>query len=177
MLYFSLRDALNALRTSVRLKVPLSFTAFHRVSGDVPEYYWSHIPWVLLKCAHTICFRAKLRHDSYIHSKTQEGSFAKRQPCLLRHLSSVETSALDSLQLETRGRKSCFRWKKRDEVPTHVKDNISYWLFLVALHTAFWIFGPFTLKMFCCVHRLCRQVTRIAFWNQTSISWIFQPLS
>lgn len=46
MLYFSLRDALSALRMSVGLKVPLAFTALHWVSGDVPGYYWRCIPWV-----------------------------------------------------------------------------------------------------------------------------------
>lgn len=80
MLYFSLRDALNALRMSSGLKVPFTFTAFHRVSGDVPEYYWSLIPRVLLKCAHTICFGVKLRHNSYIYSKTKKGVLQRDNP-------------------------------------------------------------------------------------------------
>lgn len=107
--------------------------------------------------------------------KTTRSEFY-RGPCLLRCLS-VKTSALHPLHLETLSRQSCFRWKKRDEVSTHVKYSISYWLSLVALHIAFWAFGPFTLKILCCVRRLYRQITRIVFWNQTSTSWVFQPLN
>jgi len=47
VLCFGLRDALNALRMSIGVKVPLTFTAFHQVTGiclnitgvAFPEYY------------------------------------------------------------------------------------------------------------------------------------------
>lgn len=77
MLYFSIRNALSALRMSVGLEVPLTFTAFHHGIGVVPEYYRSCIPWVLLNCTHTICFTAKVRHNRYIYSKPQEASFTE----------------------------------------------------------------------------------------------------
>lgn len=66
MLYFSVRDALNA----VALKVPL-FDYLSPSKGGICLKILSHILQALLKYTHNICFRAQLSITA-IHTQNQE---------------------------------------------------------------------------------------------------------
>lgn len=78
MLYFNLRDALSALGMSVGLKVPLTVTAFHQVSGDMRVLPESRSLSIIKMRLHHL-FQSKTQaRQLYIYSKTQERSFTKK---------------------------------------------------------------------------------------------------